>query len=235
MKWHRTIVALFILIAVLTSPAIVMAEKTDMPPEVKAAVMKLETRFNLKADEPAIVVFPATQTLYLVQNRRVLAIYPVSTGTKGLGNRNGSYKTPTGTHRICRKYGENAPAGTIFRARKDTGKIAEIYTDETDTPKDYVTTRILRLEGLEPGVNKGKGIDSYLRLIYIHGTPEEGLIGTPASHGCIRMKNADVIALFNTVSVGTLVEILANGRKDKFKSKFKSKSRPDSEKSGNQP
>ncbi|NOY22243.1 MAG: L,D-transpeptidase [Acidobacteria bacterium] len=232
MKWHRIIVALFILIAVLTSPTIVMAEKTDMPPEVKAAVLKLETRFNLKADKPAIVVVPATQTLYLVQNRRVLAIYPVSTAARGLGNRNGSYKTPTGTHRICRKYGENVPVGTIFCGRKDTGKIAKIYIDKTDTPKDYVTTRILRLEGLEPGVNKGKGVDSYLRLIYIHGTPEEGLIGTPASHGCLRMKNADVIALFNAVPAGTLVEILANDGKDK--SKFKSKSGPDSEKTGNQ-
>ena len=72
---------------------------------------------------------------------------------------------------------------------------------------DLITTRILRLEGLEPGINKGKGIDSFKRCIYIHGTPEEWLIGRPASHGCIRMKNGDVIGLFDLVKRDTLVKI----------------------------
>ncbi len=180
-----------------------------MPPRVKVAVQKLETRFGLKSGDRALVVDPDSQRLFLVRNNRIEATYPVSTSLNGLGNQDGSYQTPTGAHRICEKYGENSPIGTIFRARKDTDRIAHIYTDNTDSPEDYVTTRILRLEGMEPGVNKGKGIDSYHRFIYIHGTPEEGLIGTPASHGCIRMKNADVIALFDAIPIGTLVEIIA--------------------------
>jgi len=179
-----------------------------MTPRVKAAVQKLETRFGLKSGDRALVVDPDSQRLFLVRNNRIEATYPVSTSLKGIGNQDGSYQTPIGTHRICEKYGENSPVGTIFRARKNTGKIAKICTDNTDSPDDYVTTRILRLEGMEPGVNKGKGIDSYHRFIYIHGTPEEGLIGTPASYGCIRMKNADVIVLFDAIPVGILVEIL---------------------------
>ena len=186
----------------------VFAEGTEMTPRVKAAVQKLETRFGLKSGDRALVVDPDSQRLFLVRNNRIEATYPVSTSLKGIGNQDGSYQTPIGTHRICEKYGENSPVGTIFRARKNTGKIAKICTDNTDSPDDYVTTRILRLEGMEPGVNKGKGIDSYHRFIYIHGTPEEGLIGTPASYGCIRMKNADVIVLFDAIPVGILVEIL---------------------------
>ncbi len=190
------------------------SQPSDMPSRIKAAVQKLETRFKLTGNTPALVIDPDSQQLYLIRNGKILSTYPVSTAIKGLGNRNGSYQTPTGTHRICAKYGKDAAIGTIFRARKNTGKIAKIYRDKTDTPRDYVTTRILRLAGMEPGKNKGKGVDSYRRFIYIHGTPEEGLIGTPASHGCIRMKNRDVIKLFNAVPVGTLVEILPHAQKN---------------------
>lgn len=214
MRWSQSIVLTVLLIAVPTVSSPVFTNGTEMSPRVTAALQKLETRFGLKSEDCALIVDPDSQSLFLIRNNRIEAIYPVSTSLKGLGNRDGSYQTPTGTHRICAKYGEGSPVGTIFRARKSTGKIAKIYTDKTDSPDDYVTTRILRLKGMEPGVNKGKGIDSYRRFIYIHGTPEEGLIGTPASHGCIRMKNTDVIALFDTVPVGTLVEILTAAKND---------------------
>lgn len=88
------------------------------------------------------------------------------------------------------------------------GDIATIYTDETKSKTDDVTSRIFWLEGMEKGKNKGEGIDSYKRYIYIHGTSEEGRLGTPASHGCIRMKNKDVIGLYKLIEVGTLVLIL---------------------------
>ncbi len=208
MRWRQMVSAVFFFFFLPAAVFPALAEQVEMPPAVQAAVLKLETRFHLKPEAPAIVVDTGTQQLFLIQNSKVLAIYPVSTAKNGVGNQNGSNQTPTGTHRICEKYGKDAPVGTIFRARRNTGKIAKIYTDQTNTPNDYVTTRILRLEGMETGVNRGKGVDSYRRYIYIHGTPEEGLIGTPESHGCIRMKNADVIALFNAVPVGTLVEIL---------------------------
>ncbi len=148
------------------------------------------------------------QKLYLLDGKDIIKTYPVSTSKYGIGNRIKSYKTPLGSHRIAKKVGTGAPVGAIFDGkRRYTGQIAKIYTDNTELEKNFELTRILWLEGMEKGVNKGKGIDSYHRLIYIHGTAEEGLIGTPASIGCIRMKNNDVIELFDMVSVGTFVEI----------------------------
>lgn len=148
------------------------------------------------------------QSLELIVDGRVEKTWPVSTSKYGIGNRAGSNKTPLGRHIISRKFGDDAPFGMIFKARKSTGQIAPIHADSVDVPEDFITTRILRLKGLEPGVNQGRGIDSYDRFIYIHGTPEEGLIGRPASHGCIRMKNEDVIELFDMASEGTFVQII---------------------------
>jgi len=110
-------------------------------------------------------------------------------------------------HRIFEKIGEGAKIGTVFTSLNNTGRVAEIYTDRTDVQEDFITTRIMWLEGLEFGVNNGEGIDSRERRIYIHGTPEEGLIGTPASHGCIRMKNRDIVELFDLVERDALVYI----------------------------
>jgi hypothetical protein len=99
----------------------------------------------------------------------------------------------------------------VFRSREDTGVIAPILTARVDVEEDLILTRILWLEGLEPGVNRGPGIDSRERYIYIHGTNEEGLIGTPASHGCVRMRNQDVVTLFDLLPVGAEVEIVRGG------------------------
>jgi len=134
-------------------------------------------------------------------------VYPISTSKYGVGSAEKSNKTPPGTHRIVEKIGESAKSGAVFKAGIDTGKVATTYSDATDIREDLITTRILWLKGLEPGINRGKGIDSYERHIYIHGTSEEGLIGTTASDGCIRMKNRDVLELFDLVPQGTLVEI----------------------------
>jgi hypothetical protein len=125
-----------------------------------------------------------------------------------LGAQSGSGQTPTGLHRIAQRYGAGAPLGTIFEGRRNTGRQAELLEQPVDVPEDHVTTRILWLEGLEPGVNRGGALDSHDRYIYIHGTPEEGLLGRPASHGCIRMGNEAVIELFRQVRVGTLVHIM---------------------------
>jgi len=130
--------------------------------------------------------------------------YPVSTSKFGIGSTANTNKTPLGLHRIENKIGDNAPHGMIFKARQATGRIAKI-NGEGD--HDYVTTRIMWLKGLEPGKNAGSGIDSYRRYIYIHGTAEENKIGQPASHGCIRMYNSDVIDLFDRVNEGTEVYI----------------------------
>ncbi len=156
-------------------------------------------------DKYAIIVSISKQKLYLIKGWKILRKYPVSTSKYGIGNKDGSYKTPLGMHCIMSKIGKNVAINEIFKARRRTGKIAKI--NNRNMQKDVITTRILRLKGLEPGINKGKGIDSCKRCIYIHGTAAENLIGQPASQGCIRMKNKDVVELFNFVSKGTLVEI----------------------------
>jgi len=144
-----------------------------------------------------------SQHLYVYENTSVKRSYSISTSKFGIGNREGSFMTPTGVHRITDKIGADAPPFRIFRSREDTGEnwcpgMAE---------ENLVLTRILRLEGLEPGVNKGEDIDSYNRYIYIHGTNHEELIGTPMSHGCICMKNNEIIKLFELIPEGTVVVI----------------------------
>ncbi len=170
--------------------------------------MELEKRFGPSPNGEVIVVHVASQTLDLYKHDQLAGSWPVSTSMFGVGSRANSQKTPLGVHRVARKIGAGAPPGTLFQARRDTGRTVPIYTDDRRSEGDYVTTRILWLKGLEPGRNEGKGVDSYHRYIYIHGTPEEGRIGRPASHGCIRMRNHDVIDLFNQVAVGTLVDIV---------------------------
>lgn len=160
------------------------------------------------------------QCLYHFRNWELQESFPVSTAKLGAGQRSGSNQTPTGLHVVASRYGEGLPKGAILRGRKFTGKIASIYTDKTNVEEDDVTTRILWLKGLEPGYNAGKsasgiGVDSYKRYIYIHGTPEEGLIGTPQSHGCVRMTNEGVIRLFDSIAVGTPVLILPSLGVDK--------------------
>lgn len=133
--------------------------------------------------------------------------YAVSTAANGLGERSGSYCTPRGRHRIAEKIGAGAPLYAAFKGREPTGEIWTPALDAADPGRDWILTRILWLEGLEPGRNRGGTVDSHARYIYIHGTNEEHRIGTPASHGCIRMKNADVAELFDLVKVGTEVRI----------------------------
>ena len=148
------------------------------------------------------------QKLYHIKNDKIIHKYVISSSAYGIGNKAGSNKTPIGLHSIKEKYGDKTPINGRMTGRVFYGDIATIYTDETKSKTDDVTSRIFWLEGMEKGKNKGKGIDSYKRYIYIHGTSEEGRLGKPASHGCIRMKNKEVIDLYNLIEVGTLVLIL---------------------------
>lgn len=150
------------------------------------------------------------QRLYYIKKGKVVAEYVISTSKEGFGNVARSYRTPDGLHTVAEKIGENAPVGTIFVNKVNTGQLAKIERQSIATGKDEITTRIISLNGEEPGVNKGGNVDSYSRAIYIHGTPEEGLLGQPASHGCVRMSNEDVIDLFNRIHIGTKVLILNN-------------------------
>ena len=150
-----------------------------------------------------LVVSIETQALLVCVNDIVVERYDCSTSRFGNGNRENSLKTPLGVHRIREKFGDNAPAGRMFRDREDTGA----DWDHSQTGDNLILTRILRLEGLEDGINRGAGVDSYERYIYIHGTGREDLIGTPLSHGCVCLRNPDIIRLFETVREGTVVYI----------------------------
>ncbi len=154
------------------------------------------------------VVDVRRQSMTVFKGSRLIARYPISTAARGIGNAEASYRTPLGRHRVHLKFGADAPMGTVFRSRVNTHTVAPILTDPVDVEEDLILTRILWLDGLEPGLNKGPGIDSRERFIYIHGTNEEGLIGTPASHGCVRMRNRDVVALFDLLPRGAEVEIV---------------------------
>lgn len=156
-----------------------------------------------------ILVDISEQRLYLKSGEQTLVSYPISTSKYGEGSKENSFKTPLGNHVIKEKIGENAPINTIFISRINTKNVATIENKPKNTENDYVTSRIMWLEGQENGVNKGPGIDSYERYIYIHGTHEEGLIGVKASHGCIRMFNVDVIDLYERIYNGTKVIIRA--------------------------
>lgn len=174
----------------------------------KQLLTTLRKRFKRQAKEKIILVDVSDQKMFFYNKvDKLIGSYPISTATKGVGNQAGSDKTPLGAHRISDKYGNGAKIGSIFVSRQNTGRVAKIIKKPLDVKEDYVTTRILWLDGLEPGKNKGGNVDSHNRYIYIHGTPEEGLIGTPASHGCIRMVNTDVINIFKQSPKNTLVYI----------------------------
>lgn len=150
------------------------------------------------------------QRLALVQDGRDLLEYPVSTAANGHGCDAGSYKTPTGWHRIKLKIGDGHPLGAVFVRRRPTGEVFSPTLRLAAPGRDWILTRILWLEGLEPGVNRGPGVDTLRRYIYIHGTPDEGMDHPPASHGCVRMYNPHIVDLFSRVCVGTRVLVVVH-------------------------
>ena len=156
-----------------------------------------------------ILIRISEQRLYLLDEKdKVLIDYPVSTSRFGVGNKQGSYKTPLGLHCIKEKIGDAMPAGEVFVGRQPQGLLDELRASNKDLPEDIITSRILWLDGLQPGLNKNDDVDTYQRYIYIHGTADEGNIGQPVSHGCIRMRNQDVIDLYGRVEQGCAVNIV---------------------------
>ena len=149
----------------------------------------------------------ARQHLSLLRDGDLICEYPVSTARKGAGERNGSEQTPRGWHRIRARIGDGCAPGTVFVARRPTG---EIYSEQlrlAHPGRDWILTRILWLCGNEPGVNRFGEVDSMRRYIYIHGCADNEPVGQARSHGCIRMRNTDVIDLFERVSTGLPVLI----------------------------
>ncbi|MGB9495478.1 MAG: L,D-transpeptidase [Azonexus sp.] len=138
---------------------------------------------------------------------RVLREYRVSTGKAGVGEVFGSFQTPRGQHLIRAKIGAGADANTIFVRRRATGEVWSPTFDQLHTGRDWILTRILWLSGCEPGRNRLGPVDTMRRYVYIHGAPDITEMGKPGSHGCIRMRNDDIIELFDLVPAYTPVEI----------------------------
>ncbi|WP_298208753.1 L,D-transpeptidase [Acidovorax sp.] len=155
----------------------------------------------------AIHIDIGRQTLCLLDGGVEQARYAISTALNGPGECNGSGCTPRGLHRVRAKVGAGCASGTVFVGRRPTG---EVYSPELAAQypgRDWILCRILWLTGCERGLNRGGGVDTLRRYIYIHGCPDGTAVGVPASHGCVRMANADVADLFERVAVGTPVVI----------------------------
>jgi L,D-transpeptidase YbiS len=151
----------------------------------------------MQTEDPMIRISIRDQRLDLVAGEEVLASYPISTSRFGIGSEAGSFRTPLGRFRIAEKIGAEMPPGTVFR-----GRIPLAPDDPLPPTEDLITSRILWLDGLDP-----ENTNTRERFIYIHGTKHEDQIGQPASHGCVRMRNADIVALFERVPVGAKVRI----------------------------
>ena len=150
-----------------------------------------------------------SQQILFIRNGKSIKNYPISTSKLSPSCLEGSLGTPWGLHQICQKIGGGAEIGTVFEGRVSIGITAEQCSDEKKM-KNLITTRILRLDGLENGINKGGNVDTFNRYVYIHGTNHEDKIGTPSSSGCLQMFNSDIVELFEEIKVGAHLYISVN-------------------------
>jgi UDP-N-acetylmuramate--alanine ligase len=179
------------------------AEREHARSLLALALRRPGTPFDRAPDRALLVDFDR-QRLYLVERGEAVRVYPVSTAAE-LSGRENSNLTPPGWHRVRRKIGAGAPLGAVFQSREPTGRV----WDGAKDAGDLILTRILTLEGLEQGVNRGPGVDSLERFIYVHGTNHGKRLGEPVSHGCVRMANEHVAELFDLVREGDAVVILS--------------------------
>lgn len=150
----------------------------------------------------------ARQVLEVLDDQgTVLRSYPVSTATAGAGEQSGSFQTPRGRHYVRARIGAGLPPRAVLRGRRYQGEICTPETAAAEPQRDWILSRILWLCGREPGFNRLGPVDTMARYIYIHGTADEAALGTPASHGCIRMGNGDILELFELVPAFTEVDI----------------------------
>jgi L,D-transpeptidase YbiS len=159
----------------------------------------------------------ASQDLWLREGERVLERYPVSTAAAGCGQQRGSWMTPAGWHRVRARIGAGLPAGAVLKGRRFTGQICDGATYARGVDQDWILTRILWLVGLEPGFNRGGDVDTFRRYIYLHGCPDAVRLGTAGSRGCVRLRNAHILTLFEQVAVGTPVLIRPGDRSEQIR------------------
>ena len=165
----------------------------------------MSTRLRIEVDI-------AAQSLVLLEHGEARKRYRVSTALRGAGEDKGSLRTPRGLHVVRAKIGAGLPSGAVLVGRRPTGEIWNPQLQALHPSRDWILTRILWLSGLERGRNRLGAVDTMQRFIYIHGTPDAVPMGSPGSHGCIRMRNDDILELFDAVPVGTQVHIAAGGR-----------------------
>lgn len=159
-----------------------------------------------------LFISPFHQRLYLFEAKALLGIYPISTAKNGLGEQEGSLRTPRGWHSVCQIIGLNMPLNSVYIGRRWTGEIYSAEAALLFPQRDWILTRIIRLRGEEFGLNYGLNIDSFERCIYIHGTPDNMPMGIPLSHGCIRMRNDDIQRLADWISQDTKIYIHSRER-----------------------
>ncbi len=174
---------------------------------IASAATSLTTTLGV-CPERWLLVDVAGQQLVLVKDEGSVGVWPVSTASSGVNAHEGSGGTPPGIHRIDQRIGQGHSLGTIFESRKPTGLVFPRDVATHAAHDDLILTRILTLEGCQDGVNRGPGIDSLARYIYLHGTNREDLLGRPVSHGCIRLSNRDIIEVFDQVQEGDPVVII---------------------------
>lgn len=155
------------------------------------------------AEDWLLIISVARQRMVVAQGNAIKKVYTISTAKAGVGSLENSGKTPLGWHQVTEWIGKEALAGQVFVSRKPTSEIIPHTRWSESNSKDKVLTRIMWLSGLEPGRNKGGNVDSHNRFIYLHGTNQEHLLGSPASHGCIRLYNHNVIELFEMTNGST--------------------------------
>lgn len=165
------------------------------------------SNINKKNNEKVIDIDVNKQQLTLLQGEDIIACYNVSTAKNGVGQQNGSECTPLGKHSIRAKIGTGAKENTVFIGRRESGEIFNEELRQNNPDRDWILTRILWLSGLEKGKNRGGEVDTMRRYIYIHGCPDNDSFSSPSSHGCVKMRNKDIIELFNNVDAGTRVLI----------------------------
>lgn len=202
--------SILLLIGFLSATSLQAQSVPRQSPMVDFLLEYLSIKYPDTKFDTFIYVAVKKQKLYLIGDGLVIDEFTVSTAANGIGSTLGSFKTPVGLHRIAEKVGDDLPINTIISQKVSTGVVATIDTSGHDTGQDVITTRVLHLDGMEDDVNKGGQSDSYSRGIFIHGTQEEGRLGSAASKGCIRMANEEIMALFEKVEVDTFVIILNN-------------------------
>ena len=193
----------------MLSPMHTLAGDTDVLALAKRALLRARSPVRTLPDR-LVIVDVEHQLAHVLENGRVTWSALVSTSSRGIGGEQDSEKTPPGWHRVRAKIGDGAEVGAVFKSREPTG---EIWRGESRAD-DLILTRVITLDGLEDGINRGPGCDSVERYIYFHGTNQESLLGTASSIGCIRLSNAEIVQLFDRIREGDLVVIVAPGGND---------------------